>query len=351
MTSSLQSAFEIQAAACLELGSPFTSRLCEAFSQNLRPGGRVADTLFNWSGDIGPYGASLPLRLAGALHGLVLEGHSRDLARIFPSDHQTIDDTQFWETLEKALSDHAGFILQRLQSPPQTNEVARSAVMLPGFLTIASLTGRPFILSEVGASAGLNLWWDCFHYRFGDSHWGNDISHVRLTTDWTGPAPPFVPVNVISRAGCDQLPIDPAYEADRMRMLSYIWADQPIRIKRTRAALDIAAQRGSRIEKANAVDWLQQRLSNSYTNAVHVVHHTIMWQYMDPLDQKRGRELITAAGNRATDDAPLAWLRLEADGQKPGASLMLTLWPTGKEKCIARADFHGRWIDWSGWSS
>ena len=53
------------------------------------------------------------------------------------------------------------------------------------------------------------------------------------------------------------------------------------------------------------------------------------------------------AGRRATRQAPLAWLRFEMDGQKkPGAALTLTLWPAGEEILLARADFHGRWIDW-----
>lgn len=344
----LKSAFQIQAQACLKLGSPFTSRLCDVFSQNLKPGGAVANKLFSWPGDVGPFGASLPLRLAGSLHGLVLEGRSQALGRVFPPHHQNCDDAIFWEALEKALYDHADFIVHRLQSPPQTNEVRRAAVMLPGFLTIAGLCKLPLVLSEVGASAGLNLWWDKYNYRLGDSHWGDDQSPVRLCPKWTGPAPVMAPLEVISRAGCDLLPVDPANQFDRTRMLSYIWADQSERLNRTRAALDVAAQMDTQIDKADALDWLQRRLSHIHTNAVHVIHNTIMWQYMDPADQLRGRQIITAAGHRASENAPLAWLRLEADGQQPGAALILTLWPGGQEKYLARADFHGRWIDWSG---
>jgi hypothetical protein len=45
----------------------------------------------------------------------------------------------------------------------------------------------------------------------------------------------------------------------------------------------------------------------------------------------------------------LAWLRFEGDGTGPGAALTLTAWPEGEEKVIARADYHGRWIRWTGW--
>lgn len=42
-------------------------------------------------------------------------------------------------------------------------------------------------------------------------------------------------------------------------------------------------------------------------------------------------------------------LRFEPDGESPGGAVTLTVWPSGEERCVARADFHGRWIDWAGW--
>jgi hypothetical protein len=41
---------------------------------------------------------------------------------------------------------------------------------------------------------------------------------------------------------------------------------------------------------------------------------------------------------------------MEADGQRDGAALALQLWPPGKKHQIGRADFHGRWIRWTGLS-
>jgi hypothetical protein len=59
--------------------------------------------------------------------------------------------------------------------------------------------------------------------------------------------------------------------------------------------------------------------------------------------------LIAEAGARATADAPLARLQLEAGGKPDGASLTLQIWPTGEKQEIGCADFHGRWVDWRGW--
>ena len=55
---------------------------------------------------------------------------------------------------------------QAMDSPPQTNEIARSAMLLPGFLAIAREAGLPLDICEIGSSAGLNLLFDRFAYDF-----------------------------------------------------------------------------------------------------------------------------------------------------------------------------------------
>jgi len=77
------------------------------------------------------------------------------------------------------------------------------------------------------------------------------------------------------------------------------------------------------------------------------VFSTIAWQYLPPDRRGRGEELIRAAGGRAGEAAPLAWVRFEADGKEPGAALTLDLWPPGGRRLLARGDFHGRWVEWA----
>ena len=245
-------------------------------------------------------------------------------------------------------SDEA-FMLERLKSAPQTNEVRRSSALLPGFLRIAALTGKPLVLSEVGASAGLNLQWDRYSYRLGDFHWGG-ASAVELAPRWEGPPPPTADIMVVERAGCDLNPLDPASEDDRLRLFSYIWADQQDRLDRTAAALDMATQSGLKVEKADAIDWLHKRLATPRPGMTHVIYHTIAWQYLPPALKAEGEALIAEAGARATEAAPLARLQLEADGKPDGAAILLTLWPTDETREIGRADFHGRWVKWRGWT-
>ena len=340
-------AFVKQASSCRGLGSPFTASLCTLAAERLTVAHPVGEKILTWRGDPSPYGDSVPLRLAGALHALVLASADPQLAAVYPPNAAAPDD--LWNAVENACRTHAPFIIDRLKSAPQTNEVRRSAALLPGFLTISSLFRKPLVLSEVGASAGLNLYWDRYAYRLGDMPWALRPSAVFIAPEWKGCKPPDVPVHVASRAGCDLNPLDPAREEDAMRLLSYLWADQTERLERTRVALAIAAASRQIVERADAVDWLAQRLQPVHEDQVHVIYHTIAWQYLPKSLQERGEALIAVAGARATPSAPLARLQMEADDQKHSAALNLQIWPSGEKYLLGRADFHGRWVEWTGW--
>lgn len=344
----IRNAFHQQARACAALGSPFTARISRLHAERLEPGSPVADRILGWQGDPSPFADSVPLRIAGCLHALVLEGRDASLAGAYPPN--TVDDDTLWSTIRDAEQDHAGFILDRLTSPPQTNEVRRSGALLPGFLLLGEIFGKPLVLSELGASAGLNLQWDRYRFDLGARTGGSANSAVHIAPEWRGNPAPAGDVAVLSRAGCDLNPVDAADQSERLRMLSYIWADQSDRLERTAHALDIVAREGLRVEKADAIEWLGQRLASPHTGAVNVVYHTIAWQYFPSALQEKGAVLIAAAGARATPDAPLAHLSLEADGKPDGAALTLQIWPTGEKREIGRGDFHGRWVDWRGWA-
>ncbi|PST18719.1 DUF2332 domain-containing protein [Mesorhizobium plurifarium] len=343
----IRDAFRGQAKSCDALGSPFTARLCRLVADRLDASSPVGEQILGWRGDPTSKGDSVALRLAGALHALVLSGRSSDLHACYPPNRTSEDS--LWRAISRAMRQETDFILGRLTSAPQTNEVRRSAALLPGFITVAQLFGKPLVLSEVGASAGLNLHWDRYGYVLPNSRWGDEASAVTIAAEWSGATPPLRAVEVIDRAGCDINPLYPADEEDRLRLLSYVWADQQDRIERTRRALDLAAEGGSLVERADAIDWLKRRLARKYPGAAHVIYHSIAWQYLPEAARREGEALIAAAGAAATDDAPLARLQMEADGRTPGAALMLQIWPKGDRQLVGRADFHGRWVEWQGW--
>lgn len=340
----LRRAFAEQGTACAALGSPFMGRLMALLSENWPEDSALARKFNGFKGDIGPGGASLPLRLAGGLHALVLLGLDPALRDVYPP--ATVSDRRLWAEVARALSEHAGFLDHWTDSAPQTNEVRRSAVLIAVGRTLAARFALPLRLSELGASAGLNLLWDRIALDIRGASFAPSDPILRLAPDWDGPLLPDAAIRVADRRGTDLNPLDPHEPGDALRLLAYLWPDQPERLSRTRAAMAAA---GGDVDRADAADWLATRLSASAPGQTHLIFHTVAWQYF-PLDvQARARSLIEAAGQWASETAPLAWFWMENDGgSAPGAALILRLWPGDLRFDLGRADFHGRWVRWRG---
>jgi hypothetical protein len=342
--------FRTQSGWCDRLGSPFTARLLDRAADDLESGGPITGLLGVWPGN--PVADALPLRFAGALHALVLSGAAPDLAAMYPPRQSGIPDPgALWPAVLAAVAAHRPHVETFLASPPQTNEVSRSAVLLGGFLEVARATaGRlPLRVLEIGASAGLNLLWDRYCYALGEEgSWGDPASPVRIMTRWTGPLPPalYLPVQVAERAACDRAPIGVGDEAQRLRLRSYVWADQRERLARLDAAIDLARRAAIRVERADAGLWVEQQLSRPADGRAIVLYHSIMWQYVPRETRERIVAAVTAASRRARPDAPLAWLRFEPAPPDGSPELRLTLWPDGEERLLAQAHPHGASVRW-----
>ncbi len=235
---------------------------------------------------------------------------------------------------------------QWLKNPPQTNETMRSAVFLGGFLQVARAQGLPLRMREVGASAGLNLLWDRYRYRLGDTVWGPEDSPVRLQPEWQGAAPEPGPITVASRKGVDQLPIDLSDPEQRSRLLSYVWADQADRVARARAALDLARQEPPPVERGDAAAWVEAELAALPEGETTVLYHSFVWHYLPAATQARITAALEAAGARAHAGAGLARLAFEMADADERSKLTLTLWPGGRTRVLAEAHPHGRWVRW-----
>lgn len=338
-------AFRDQADYCRALGSPFTGRLLDLAAERLQARAPWAAPILNWPGD--PRADALPLRLAGALHRTVLEGSDARLAACYAAAEISASD------LDAALHRHAGLLAQYLQSPPQTNDPQRSAVLLGGFLKLAQLCpGLPLQTCEIGASAGLNLSWDAYAYDFGSWRYGEpQTAPLLLRCRWGGPSLDNIRrPRVVARAGCDVSPLDARNTADRQRLLSYIWAGQPERLARVTLALDHAAACDITVRRAHAADFVVAQLQQRRGDSVFVLCHSIVWQYIAAGEQQRITAAMQAAGATATAQAPLAWLRFEPGRAKDGADLTLTLWngrrTEGREERLGTGDYHGRWMRW-----
>jgi hypothetical protein len=338
--------FLTQAQWCDRLGSPFTARLMDRTASELERGGMIAAIIGDRPGNSNADG--LPLRFAGALHALVLANADPALAEFYPARDPTPDPDRLWRAVESALAEQPSHFAAYLAQPPQTNEVGRSALLLPGFLAIARATGLPLRLLEIGASAGLNLIWDRYRYRYGAQRWGDPDSPLELTCEWRGANAELDPiVAILSRAACDQAPIDVHDDGQRARLRSYIWADQTDRLARLDGALALARAANVHVEPADCADWLDRKLAEPAEGCVTLLYHSVVWQYLPAETRGRIRARLAEVGRRATRRNPLVHLALEFGGQN--YELRLTLWSGDGmkiERHLATTHPHGLWLEW-----
>jgi hypothetical protein len=328
-----------QAQSCAALGSPFMARLMLGLAE-LWPdlSLQIVAKMALFSGDLGPRGHSLPLRLAGGLLALVLEGRAPRLAATYPP-HEGAD---LLAAVAGAMTEHDAFLCDWIDRPPQTNETGRSAVLIAAAAEVVARTSLPLHLSELGASAGLNLMFDRYALRIGETTWGDGNSPLTLCPLWSGALPPLGKIEVQARSGVDLTPLNPVSEGTRM--LAYVWPDQIARMDRMRTALGMVT---AKVDQGDAASWLEARLAQPWGGVCHLVFHTIAHQYFPAESQARIKAAMEAAGARATASAPLAWVGMEADAGAKGAGVTLRLWPGDVHLSLGRAGFHGQWVAWA----
>ena len=241
-------------------------------------------------------------------------------------------------------------IVADLRHPLQTNETSRCGALIGGFLAVARATGLPLRALELGSSGGLNLHFDRYRYEADGAVFGPADSAVRFVDYWEGGTPDLAaPLEVHSRRGCDLDPIDPTTDHGRRTLESCLWPDEHIRFANLRAALDIARAFPVELDQESADTWIARQLAEPVRGVATVVFHSVFWPYLPDAVQDRIRATIEATGERATADAPLAWLSYEGDDAHPGVvALRLRVWPGGEERLLGTGRHHWHPVQWLG---
>ncbi|HYD73404.1 MAG TPA: DUF2332 domain-containing protein [Candidatus Binatia bacterium] len=335
-----------QAGFCEYYGSRFTGELIRSFALDLEAGGPIASLVGDWPTN--PRADALALRLTGALHAAALSGRDPELAELYPNARAEWRMDDVWPVARAFLERERDWVADFIKSAPQTNEVRRSIALLAGFLTFAETWQGPIDLLEIGASAGLNVNWDRFRYRTQSWSWGGE-SPVEIDTNWSGATPPVeAQPNIRHRAACDLNPLDINDPYQLLRLRSYIWPDQPERLARFDGAVELARQSHVKVERADAGEWLKQKLKARAPGAATIVYHSIFLQYPPRETRAAIVGAIREAGEAATPEAPLAWVRLEpealTDGVRDSVRMVvdLTTWPGGERRILAYTDGHVR---------
>lgn len=324
-------------------GSALYSEILEVVAADVRAKGQFGELLAP-VGDA-PYADAVGLRLLAGLHRLVLEGLAPELAAHYPSVGGCPGGRESLRAgLLSVLGAQRPALDDAVRANVQTNEVGRCVALLGGFIE-ASEFGFPLRILEVGASAGLNLWFDRYRYDAGGISFGPANSALRFNEPWASEPPNLASrVLVQERLGCDANPIDLTTPKGALMLRSFVWADQLNRLSRLDAALDAVESCPFVVERADALDWLRPQLGSRVTGTTTVVFHSIVMQYLGHRQRTELVSVIEAAGAEATSDSPLCWLRFEPGGDQ--ATLRLTMWPAGESRVLATSAYHGPPVVW-----
>ncbi|MFF2244899.1 DUF2332 domain-containing protein [Arthrobacter sp. NPDC058130] len=221
-----------------------------------------------------------------------------------------------------------------LSRATQTNEAGRCATLLPSLGQISAVEGRPLALIEVGASAGLALFPDCYGYEFvragadgapegagagtagagaetaeadgADTAKGADVRTTRLlpagATPGTfpvlrcvisGPVPlPAEMPRVVWRAGIDLNPLDVRNPDDVAWLEALVWPEQEFRLERLRQAIAIAQERPPLLVAGDLNEQLVALAGRAPADAALVVFHSAVMAYLDAAGRSRFRRTI-----------------------------------------------------------
>ncbi len=290
-----------QARGCAVLGSPFYARLLESATSDLEACGPVWDVLSGF--EVEDRGSAIALRLLAPIHRKVLSGELPQLDRHYPSTGGDGDATAAWPRFREFLEGNVAWVRRELERPCQTNEVGRSAALLGGFLEVSHRTRKPLRILELGASAGLNLRWDRYHYQSAGEAWGDDSSPVHFLHSFEVPPPLHRSSDVVERKGCDLNPIDPSSSEGALALRSFIWADQLARLSQLDGAIEVAARVPVEVERIGAADFLDGELATPRDDVATVVYHSVFMQYVTRPERER---IVTAIA-----DAGVFYLRME----------------------------------------
>ena len=327
--------FATQARACRKMGSELYPHLLTQAITDLADGGPAWRLV---SPHVAPgRGNAIALRLMAAVHRMVLTGEAPQLEPFYAVSGGDADPTAAWPIFHALLEDREDDLVPLVALGCQTNESGRASSLAIGFLDVAARTGLPIALTEIGTAAGLNLRWDRFHYAGGGQQWGDLGSPVDLTGFWVDvPAVRGVQATVISRRGVDRSPIDPMTTEGYLTLASSVWGDQAARFERLRGAIELARSEPAELVTADAVDWVEDNFEPVEGQAT-VLAQSVLREYLDEDSSRRLDDAVAAAGARASDTAPLAWVQLEPISLQRRHGLSVTLWPGGETRELVTA--------------
>jgi hypothetical protein len=322
-------------------------------------------------------GQDRPVLWLAALHDLVLRQPEVPAARWYASvvGRDRVPAGDPWPDVRRTVLAHADELRAVIGSrTTQTNEVNRSVYLAPSLaLACRDQPGRPVVLVEMGASAGLLLQVDRYRVELNGGRGrlvlGDPTSTVRCSGVDRSHRPvgdlaePLELPTVAGRRGIDRHPVDLA-DTDAVRWLeACLWPDVPGRVERFRSAVSLLAGTRSPVVRGDMVDDLPPLLEAARRAATADAHLVVFSSWaLTYLDRGRRAEVADALAVAAREGRPVTWLTaepphctpgIEAPAERPedvGQTTVLATrsWRQGSEqppRVLGTAHPHGEWVD------
>jgi hypothetical protein len=353
--------------------SPLYTALTQYVSDDLAARGYFVEVL-----GLAPHRQRIPNLLLASVHRVLFDHPNESLAEYYPSlGGSRAPDGNLPKVFVEFVAAHRAEIDPLLANgETQTNEVQRSAQLLPAFGWVQATTRRPLGLIEIGPSAGLLLHADRydFRYEFAD---GTVLEGGEASADGVpalhcpihGPCrpdqlAPFVtkPLRVSSRVGLDLNPLSPTDPEACAWLRALVWPEHAERRARLEAALAHAARRPVRLRKGDAVRILADAVESVADNAIPCVFVSNSLPHWSPEGREELVRLVRELGARRDlvfiiKEAHRIGLGLFSGEPDPDAPegkdvhevLGAVVYLGGRERRfrLGAAGMHGVWLDWA----
>ena len=255
-----------------------------------------------------------PTLILAALHDLALAGRAPALAAAYAAADGAAAAGAAIDTLLR-MTDSVVAMAVRRQT--RTNETRRCAVLFPAIAEAARRAGADAVgLIDVGCAAGLNLQVDRVGIASSNGQsLGDPSSPVQLSSSIVGdrPVPTRAMPEVVARIGVDPDPVDPTDPDDARWLRACLPPDQPERVARLEAELQLAATAPPLLLRGDAVEVVPHAFARVPADALPVV--TTTWALSHFSLERRLRFLHRL--DEAAAGRPLAWVSAEGVGVAP----------------------------------
>ncbi len=346
MQTDLAVAIEKQAQHSEQNYAPATARIIRALYPLSQGRTLCGKRIANWLGN--SISDAMALRLTGGLHDLYLSGEASVLHDIYSEKITNQDAVD--AIIARVVTAHDTRLLPWFDGPPQTNEAGRSASFMAALVWLSKRLGPKFELNEIGSSGGLNLLIDRYRYQLGNLSLGPADSPVTIQPEWRGSELQPAPVEIVKVRGCDLNPVDLCDDTAASLLRAYIWPEMHARFDRFNKGVAMIRDEAPDLVAADAADWITAHLAQEQDIGVtRVLMHSIVWQYIPADRQAIISAAMEAAGAKATQEKPLAWIALETNRATFCHELHVRYWPGGETPVLlGSANAHGVWLEWLG---